>query len=112
VKGNITRNKEMEIVIDREKYLVVKNGEEINLPKIEFEILWLLCSVPGKVFSRTKIFEKIWPEKSQSKDRTVDVRFVHLRKIMGSELFKTIKGVGYKIALKETDIKIINSENI
>ena len=99
----------MKIVIDREKYIVKKDGEEITLARIEFEILWLLCSVPGKVFSRAKIFEKVWVEKSLSKDRTVDVRFVNLRKKLGHELFRTIKGVGYKITLEKSDITIINS---
>ena len=99
----------MKIIIDREKYRVIKNDEEITLSRVEFEILWLLCGVPGKVFSRNKIFEKIWTENSLSNNRTVDVRFVSLRKKLGSEIFKTIKGVGYKITLEKSDITIINS---
>ncbi len=98
----------MKIIIDREKYLVIKNGEEITLSRVEFEILWLLCFIPGKVFSRKHIFEKIWAENSLSNDRTVDVRFVSLRKKLGSEIFKTIKGVGYKTTLEKSDITIIN----
>lgn len=86
----------MDIEIDKEKFIVMKGREEIFLPKKEFEILSLLCSIPGKVFSRKIIFGQIWGVKSKSKERTVDVHILNIRKKLGSEIILTFKGVGYK----------------
>lgn len=97
----------MKLLIDREKYSVIKNKEEISLPRKQFEILWLLCSVPGKVFSRQTIFEKIWGQVSTSQDRTVDVHLSIMRKKVGPEFFKTIKGIGYKITTDKIELKNI-----
>ena len=95
----------MKLIIDRARHAVKTNGEEITLPRKEFEILWVLCSVPGKVFSRTAIFQRVWDTKSKSNERTVDVHLVNLRKKIGSEFFRTIKGVGYKITTEKIEIK-------
>ncbi len=100
----------MRFTIDREQYIVNKEGVEIDLPRKEFETLWLLCSDPGKVFSRKQIFEKIWTEKSLSKERTVDVHLVNLRKKLGDQVFSTIRGVGYKINIGKTEIKVIKAK--
>lgn len=86
----------MNIFVDKEKFIVMKGDEEIILPKKEFEILSYLCSVPGKVFSRKLIFEKVWGKKSKSKERTVDVHILNIRKKLGPEIILTLKGVGYK----------------
>ena len=82
--------------IDREKYHVVKNGEEINLPKKEFELLDLLASKPGKVFTRDEILDKIWGDDVVVGDRTIDVHIRKLREKLGEEYIKTVKGIGYK----------------
>jgi two-component system alkaline phosphatase synthesis response regulator PhoP len=95
----------MKIIIDRGKYVVMKDGEEIILPKKEFEILWLLCSVPGNVFSRKQIFSKVWGNNSSAKPRTVDVHIVKLRKKLGTQLIRTLKGVGYKIVIEDILVK-------
>jgi two-component system alkaline phosphatase synthesis response regulator PhoP len=95
----------MGLIIDREKYIVMKDKNSIELPKKEFELLRLLCSTPGKVFSRRIIFEKVWGEKSNSNDRTVDVHIVNIRKKLGNDLIRTIKGVGYKITTEDISIK-------
>lgn len=84
------------IEIDREKYLVYKNGEKLSLPKKEFELLSLLASKPGKVFSRKEIMSKIWGNDIIVGDRTIDVHIRKLREKIGEEQFKTIKGIGYK----------------
>lgn len=97
----------MKLLIDREKYSVIKNKEEISLPRKQFEILWLLCSVPGKVFSRQTIFEKVWGHVSASQDRTVDVHLSIMRKKVGPEFFKTIKGIGFKITTDKIELKNI-----
>lgn len=85
-----------DIEIDTEKFLVFKNGEEFNLPKKEFELLSLLASKPGKVFSRKEILNKIWGNDIIVGDRTIDVHIRKLREKLGDNYFKTIKGIGYK----------------
>lgn len=84
------------IVIDREKYLVLKNGESLNLPKKEFELLVLLASHPGRVFTRETILNNVWGNDVVVGDRTIDVHIRKLREKLGDDFFKTIKGVGYK----------------
>lgn len=95
----------MHLHINREKFLVIKDSQEYNLPKKEFEVLCLLCTIPGKVFSRSAIFQKIWGETSLSKERTVDVHIVNLRKKLGNDLIRTIKGVGYKMTTENVEVK-------
>ena len=84
------------IEIDREKYLVTKDGVQIQLPKKEFELLVLLSSAPGRVFTRENILNSIWGNDVIVGDRTIDVHIRKLREKLGDENFKTIKGVGYK----------------
>lgn len=84
------------IVLNRESYTIINKGEEFNLPKKEFELLSLLMSKPGKVFTRDTILEKIWGGDVIVGDRTIDVHIRKLREKVGSETIKTIKGVGYK----------------
>jgi two-component system alkaline phosphatase synthesis response regulator PhoP len=84
------------IVIDKEKYIVVKNGLPLNLPKKEFELLVLLASHPGRVFTRETILNNVWGNDVVVGDRTIDVHIRKLREKLGDDFFKTIKGVGYK----------------
>ncbi|MCC8089060.1 MAG: response regulator transcription factor [Rikenellaceae bacterium] len=84
------------IVIDRERYHVMKDGQEINLPRKEFELLALLYSKPQKVFSREEIFSNVWGSNVIVGDRTIDVHIRKLREKIGEEYIVTIKGVGYK----------------
>lgn len=85
-----------DIRIDREKFLVYKDEEKLSLPKKEFELLSLLASKPGKVFSRKEIMSKIWGNDIIVGDRTIDVHIRKLREKIGEDYFKTIKGIGYK----------------
>lgn len=84
------------IKIDRERYVVVQDGKEINLPKKEFELLALLASKPGKVFTRDVILDKVWGGDVVVGDRTIDVHVRKLREKLGEEFIKTVKGIGYK----------------
>lgn len=84
------------IVIDKEKYIVKNNSEELILPRKEFELLLLLASKPNKVFLRDEIYNKVWGEDIIVGDRTIDVHIRKLREKIGSSHIKTIKGVGYK----------------
>ncbi len=85
-----------DIVIDREAYIVKLKGQEFHLPKKEFELLALLASKPGKVYSREKILKKVWGDDVVVGDRTIDVHIRKLREKLGDEYIRTVKGVGYK----------------
>ncbi len=84
------------LVIDREKYVVIRDKEVLNLPKKEFELLALLTSSPGKVFTRENILSTVWGDDVIVGDRTIDVHIRKLREKIGDQLIKTVKGVGYK----------------
>ena len=84
------------IEINREAYKIVKDDLEIVLPRKEFELFYLLASKPGKVFTREEILDKVWGNEVIVGGRTIDVHIRKLREKIGEELFKTIKGVGYK----------------
>ncbi len=102
----------MEILIDYEKHLIRKNEKTVELPRKEFELLYLLCSMPGKVFSRKQLYDGIWGSHSSSKIRTVDVHIVNIRKKIGTKIIKTIKGVGYKIPAGVNVIRIGDNKMI
>lgn len=84
------------ISINRERYMVVKDGGEMALPKKEFELLALLMSKPGKVFTRDSILNDVWGQDIVVGDRTIDVHIRKLREKIGEDHIKTVKGVGYK----------------
>ena len=75
---------------------LIINGNEILLPKKEFELLSLLASLPNKVFKREEILEKVWGNDVVVGGRTIDVHIRKLREKIGDDYFKTVKGVGYK----------------
>jgi two-component system, OmpR family, alkaline phosphatase synthesis response regulator PhoP len=85
-----------DLVIDRERYIVMLKGKEIFFPRKEFELLSLLISKPDKVFSREEIFDRIWGNNIVVGDRTIDVHIRKLREKLGDDYIKTIKGIGYK----------------
>lgn len=85
-----------DIILDREKYIVIKKGKKLSLPKKEFELLALLISSPERVFSRNEIFSKIWGDDVIVGDRTIDVHIRKLREKIGEKHIQTVKGVGYK----------------
>ena len=88
-----------ELVINREEYKVINKGEELLLPRKEFELLALLTSKPNKVFKREVILDKVWGNEVVVGGRTIDVHIRKLREKIGDENFKTVKGVGYKFVL-------------
>lgn len=85
--------------IDRERRLVYHNGREILLPRKEFNLLALLCSVEGKVFTREEIYRSVWGTDVIVGDRTIDVHIRKLREKIGGDHIVTVKGVGYKYEL-------------
>ena len=111
VKGLLRRIKKQEeevdnirigdLLIDREEYKVVVGEKSFNLPRKEFELLYLLASKPEKVFKREKIMEKVWGSEVIVGDRTIDVHIRKLREKVGDQYFKTVKGVGYKFVVQQ-----------
>ena len=89
-----------DIKIDREKYKVYISDNVLNLPRKEFELLYLLASKPDKVYKREKIMETVWGSEVVVGDRTIDVHIRKLREKVGDKYFKTVKGVGYKFVIE------------
>jgi len=87
------------IEINREEYKIVIEDREIVLPRKEFELFYLLASKPGKVFKREEILDKVWGNEVVVGGRTIDVHIRKLREKIGDDIFKTIKGVGYKLEI-------------
>lgn len=85
-----------DLMIDKERYVVIKKGKDIVLPRKEFELLSLLISKPEKVFTREEIFDRVWGENIVVGDRTIDVHIRKLREKIGEKYIKTVKGIGYK----------------
>ncbi len=83
------------VILDRERFLLLLENKEIQLPKKEFELLELLLSRPGKVFTRDQILSSVWGDETIVGERTIDVHIRKLREKIGDAYIRTIKGVGY-----------------
>lgn len=94
-KENIIIYEGIKLDLDRKECFV--DGEEVVLTKLEFEVLALLLSKPGQVFSREKILSTVWPRDTIVLDRTVDVNITRIRKKIGryGEHLRTKFGYGY-----------------
>lgn len=85
-----------DLEINREKFLVIHKGQEVQLPRKEFELFALLASKPGRVFLRNEILEKVWGSEVIVGDRTIDVHVRKIRQKLNADYIATVKGVGYK----------------
>ncbi len=85
-----------DIEIDLDQIVVRRGEDRIELAKKEFDLLTLLASKPGKVFSRDEIFNRVWGTDVIVGNRTIDVHIRKLREKLGDHYIKTIKGIGYK----------------
>lgn len=83
------------IIIDEEKYLVLKENLPYFLPAKEFEIVKLFCASPEKIFSRNEIASTIWKDPLVAKSRIIDVHITHIRKVLGKEIIRSVKKIGY-----------------
>lgn len=88
------------MIIDNTSKTIAIDGEEIKMPKKEFEILNLLASNPGRVFSRDEIIAKVWEDNVIVVDRVVDVNITRLRKKLGNIGNKIITRSGYGYGLE------------
>jgi two-component system alkaline phosphatase synthesis response regulator PhoP len=86
------------VEINRSNYSVKIGRKELSFPRKEFEILALLASNRGKVFSREALLNRVWGKDVVVVDRTVDVHIRRIREKLGSEsrVIETVKGVGYR----------------
>ena len=107
VKALLKRNKKKEshnnikisdIEVDKDKHLLLFKNTEVHLARKEFNLLYYLMTIPGKVFTREEIISEIWKD-AYVGDRTIDVHVRKIREKIGSKYIKTIKGVGYKFHL-------------
>ena len=88
-----------ELKIDREKYIVNYQGQDIILARKEFELLALLAGKPGKVFLRNEILNQVWGTEVIVGDRTIDVHIRKIRQKLNLDCITTVKGVGDKFDL-------------
>ena len=88
-----------DLQIDREKYLINYQGNDIILARKEFELLALLAGKPGKVFLRNEILNQVWGTEVIVGDRTIDVHIRKIRQKLNLDCITTVKGVGYKFEL-------------
>ena len=84
-----------EIQIDKSKHKLLYLGKEIYLARKEFNLLYYLMTIPGKVFTRDEIITTIWKDAVVG-DRTIDVHIRKIREKIGNHHIKTVKGIGYK----------------
>ncbi|MBL4654896.1 MAG: response regulator transcription factor [Bacteroidia bacterium] len=87
------------LVIDPESYTVTNLGQELTFTKKEFELLQLLATKPGKVFTRDIILDRVWGDDVVVNGRTVDVHIRKIREKLNTDHIATIKGVGYKFVV-------------
>lgn len=86
------------IAIDREKHTVFRNGQFVDLSRLEFQLLALLLGQPGRVYTRDQILDLAWPDGGCVTDRTVDAHIKSLRKKLGEpDVIETVRGVGYRL---------------
>jgi len=87
-----------DVILDREQHSVKVKENNFTLPKKEFDILFLLMSKPGKVYTREEIYRNVWGYDVYVGDRTIDVHVRKIREKIGNECISTVKGIGYKFA--------------
>lgn len=85
-----------DLLLDKNAYTVTKEGQRIDLPRKEFELLFFLGANPNQIFSREQLLDYIW-KTNHVGDRTVDVHVRKLREKIGEGYVSTVKGVGYLV---------------
>ena len=105
-RAKIAASRKLEVgtfAMDADEFTAELNGEEINLTKREFNILYKLLSYPKKTFTRQQLMDEFWDADSETAPRAVDVYMTKLRqKLVDCEDFeiKTVHGLGYKAVIK------------
>lgn len=102
LRRRIKKEKEIDraIVIDNDRYLVLKKGEPVQLPRKEFKVFELLYTNPNKFFTKTEIATQIWGEPKVAEKRIIDVHIYNIRQHFGKRVIQSQKGKGYRINSK------------
>jgi len=85
------------LIINQKKHKVTKKGKDLDLTRIEYELLNLLVSDKTKIFTRKEIYKAVWGDQVIVGDRTLDVHMNNLRKKIGKQIINTKKGIGFGI---------------
>ena len=94
----ISRINVADVEINLTEHVVLKNGEEISLKPLEYDLLVLLAKNKNVAFSREQLLSDVWGSDYLGETRTVDVHIGQLRKKLGfSEVIKTIPKIGYRL---------------
>jgi two-component system, OmpR family, alkaline phosphatase synthesis response regulator PhoP len=88
-----------DISIDKDSYTVYKDHQKISMARKEFELLYLFCQNPNKIFNRDELLKKVWGADVYVVSRTVDVHIRKIREKIGMEYINTVKGIGYKLEI-------------
>ncbi len=85
------------IMVDKEQYAIITQNGKIALPRKEFEMVSLMYFNANKIFTRQDFAKLIWNSIDVAKSRTIDIHIRNIRRILGNDIIKTTKGVGYTI---------------
>lgn len=90
------------LIINEARFSAKVDGKEIRLGVIEFKMLLVLASNPGRVYSRSQLLERVWDDAEGFDERTVDVHILRLRKqlagTVAANMVQTVRGIGYRVA--------------
>ncbi len=91
------KDENVKFFVDREQYLIVTENGKISLPRKEFEMIDLMFQNAHKVFTRQDFARLIWNAPEVANSRTIDIHIRNIRRILGNDIIKTSKGIGYTI---------------
>lgn len=91
--GTITED----LHIDTERYLIYHNGQAIQLPRKEFQLMELLYTNSGKYFSKPEIADLLWKDNTIANKRIIDVHIYNIRQLFGKNIIHSQKGKGYRL---------------
>lgn len=83
--------------VDREQYLVITETGKISLPRKEFEMVDLMFQNTKKIFTRNDFANIIWHSSEVANSRTIDIHIRNIRKLLGNDIIRTSKGIGYSL---------------
>lgn len=90
------------LTMNEARFSAKVDGKEVKLGVIEFKMLLVLASNPGRVYSRSQLLERVWDDAAGFDERTVDVHILRLRKQLtgtaASDIVETVRGIGYRAA--------------
>jgi two-component system, OmpR family, alkaline phosphatase synthesis response regulator PhoP len=91
------QSKHPNFFVDKEQYLIITPNGKISLPRKEFEMVNLMYTNTHKTFTRQDFAKLIWNSMEVANSRTIDIHIRNIRRILGNDIIKTSKGIGYSI---------------